>query len=240
VGSISIGADTLNGGNSNIYIGYGTGISAGNNNIFIGPGIVPASNTSNTLIIGNGGTPTIIGDLVGHRVGINMSSLPVTTPPVSLDIDGYARVQNGGLGMKKLPGSYSLDVNGDMQVSDGYGVLTFTHDSSNNSVTTISNTTSYPNCNATLRVTGGFFSANGITTTSGFVIPLKKGMFMVSTYVSGTEGSNHGYVGIAYNLLEQNLISSNAGSLLTSNVIDHTLTINNSGIIWTVTYFPSL
>jgi hypothetical protein len=187
--SISIGANTLNGGNSNIYIGANTGIASGSNNIFIGSSVNNGNvATSNTLLIGNGSSPTIIGDLSNRRVGINLSSLPVTYPSLSFDVSGYARIgttENGGLGINKLPGYYTLDVNGDMQVSDGYGVLTFTHDSNSNSVTSISNTASYPNCNATLQVTGGFFSKNGTTiaipTGTGVIIgKWKKGITVVS------------------------------------------------------------
>jgi hypothetical protein len=251
IGSISVGANTANGGNSNIYIGYGTGISAGNNNIFIGPAIVPASNTSNTLIIGNGGTPTIIGELVGHRVGINMSNLPVTTPAVSLDVDGYMRVQNGGLGINKLPGNYTLDVNGDMQVSDGYGVLTFTHDASSNSVTTISNTSSYPNCNATLQVTGGFFSASGTTASipiGGYATIglLKKGMLMLSVQDTDSGSTYLGALGIVTvfgSTYQIQTVSSNAYNIYLSNSTSN-LQIANSdayaahAYTYSITYFP--
>jgi hypothetical protein len=247
IGSISIGADTINGGNSNIYIGYGTGISAGNNNIFIGPGIVPASNTSNTLIIGNGGTPTIIGDLVGHRVGINMSNLPVTTPSLSLDVDGYMRIQNGGLGINKLPGSYTLDVNGDMQVSDGYGVLTFTHDVASNSVTTISNTSSYPNCNATLQVTGGFFSRRGsVAVSSGS--PQTIGQWKIGTVLISVQSGVY-YAARMYTCVEPGTPVIYA---MTNAVEDATTTITASGnniqitsslagpntFTYVITYFP--
>ena len=248
VGSISIGANTLNGGSSNIYIGYGTGISAGNNNIFIGPGIANSgtlpSNTSNTLVIGNGGTPTIIGDLTGHRVGFNMSSLPATDLPLTLDVNGYARIQNGYLGINTVPGDYTLDVNGNMQVSDGYGVLTFTRDGpetttpgvSRTSLTGIVNATgALPSVGiATLQVSDGYFSATGATTGSTTTIPLKKGMFMVSAISNLTV---HGYVGISYDSSNQTVVSSNAGGgLITSNAGNVTIATNTT---WTVTYFPS-
>jgi hypothetical protein len=227
--SISIGANTPAGGNSNIYIGYGTGIVSGSNNIFLGSGMTNSgSSTSNTLLIGNSNSATIIGDLSTNRVGINLSSLPATTPSLALDVGGYTRVTNG-LGINKLPGYYSLDVNGNMQVSDGYGVLTFTHDVNGNSTTTISNTSSYPNSNATLQVTGGFFSLNGTTSP----IPLKKGMFMISAY---SNGSNQGYIGIALSSSAQTLVSSNTGSIITSNSSSITVPTNTT---WTITYFPS-
>ena len=195
--SISFGANTLNGGNSNIYIGCATGIASGSNNIFLGPGVSNGGTaTSNTLLIGSGNNVSIISDLVGKRVGINLTSLPVTTPSIALDVSGYARIgtsANGGLGINKLPGAYALDVNGDMQVSDGYGTLTFSHDASNNSVTTISNTSTYANCNATLQVTGGFFSYRGSVTvatgTASNIGTWKKGNVLIA--VQDAAGTNY-------------------------------------------------
>jgi len=247
VGSISIGASTTNGGNSNIYIGYGSGVSAGNNNIFIGPGITPASNTSNTLLIGTGATPTIIGDLTGRRIGINKSSLPVTSPvPLALDVEGYARIQTGGLGINKMPGSFNLDVNGSMQVSDGFGVLTFS-----NSTTTISNTASYPNCNATLQVTGGFFStsgsvviANGVSSNIGI---LKKGIVIVSAQdpdtlsnvsaskIFMTTISNGTYV--ASDVASSTNLAAITNS--TSNIALSNSDSNSHTFAYSITYFPT-
>ena len=235
--SISIGANSVNGGNSNIYIGAGTGIASGSNNIFLGTGLTNSSvPASNTLLIGNGVSSTIVGDLVNRRVGINLSSLPTTSLELAFDVNGYTRIgtnQNGGLGINKLPGSYALDVNGEFNVSDGYGTMTFTRDVSCNTVVTVSNTPAYTNCNATMQVTGGFFSATGATTGSTTTIPLKKGMFMVSAISNTTV---HGYVGISYDSSHQTVVSSNAGGLITSNAGDVTIAVNTT---WTVTYFPS-
>jgi hypothetical protein len=260
VGSISLGANTLNGGNSNIYIGYGTGISAGNNNIFIGPNIkydavnLP-SNTSNTLIIGNGGTPTIIGDLVGHRVGLNMSSLPDTDLQLTLDVNGYARIQNGYLGINTVPSDYTLDVNGNMQVSDGYGVLTFTRDSSGASRTSLAGivnpTGTVPSIGvATLQVSDGFFSASGTTgsmatnDTSNIGV-WKKGIVIVSVQDTATSANYVGQMsmvrltGSTYTVVD-----------ISSNVANATITATDGNIILTstaattriytysITYFP--
>ena len=215
--SISIGANTLNGGNSNVYIGCGTGITTGSNNIFLGPGLTSVSSISNTLLIGSGTNTTIVGDLVGKRVGINLSSLPAT-PPVSiaLDINGFTRVGtngNGMLGVGIQPGTYNLDVLGDMRIQDGVGTLTFS--------------------NGTQTSTEGFTSATGATTGSTTTIPLKKGMFMVSAISNTTV---HGYVGISYDSSHQTVVSSNAGGLITSNAGNVTIAVNTT---WTVTYFPS-
>jgi hypothetical protein len=266
VGSISLGANTINGGNSNIYIGYGTGISAGNNNIFIGPGITSSgtlpSNTSNTLIIGNGGTPTIIGDLVGHRVGINMSNLPVTIPLLTLDVNGFARiggvVPNGGLGINRAPGDFTLDVNGNMRVSDGYGLLRFSNDASGVSRTSISGIVGAGSGGgapaavgiATLQVADGFFSASGTTDTmsNGELSNIgvwKKGIVAVSVQDVATSDNYVGQmsmvrlIGSTYTVVD---ISSNVSNATITATDSNIVLTNNGGesrtYTYSITYFP--
>ena len=63
--SVSLGGNSLAGGISNIYIGYGTGITAGNSNIFIGTNINSTTNNaiaafSNTVLIKGTGTNYMI------------------------------------------------------------------------------------------------------------------------------------------------------------------------------------
>ncbi len=238
-GSISIGANTLNGGNSNIYIGYGTGISAGNNNIFIGPAITPASNTSNTLMIGNGATPTIIGDLAGRRIGIGLSSLPATLPvSLDLDVNRYARIgtsQQGGLGINTMPGSFGLDVNGTMRVSDGFGTLRFSNDASGISRTSISgivNPGSSPAAVgiATLQVADGFFSASGVAGP----IPLKRGLFMISAF---NLTNYYAYIGIALSTSSQAAVREVSNATILT-VVPSSISAT-TGTSWTITYFPS-
>jgi hypothetical protein len=129
--SISIGANTLNGGNSNIYIGSSTGIASGSNNIFLGPGMSNGgTSVSNRLMIGSGSNTAIVGDLASNRVGINLSSLPSTTPDLKFDVNGFTRIgtnANGGLGINMLPGNYALDVTGTERIQDGVGTLIFSN-----------------------------------------------------------------------------------------------------------------
>lgn len=252
--SISIGANTLNGGNSNIYIGANTGIASGSNNIFIGPSVSNGGTAaSNTLLIGSGSNITLVGDMSNKRIGINLSNLPVTSPSLTLDVNGYARIgtnQNGGLGINTLPGTYTVDINGDMRVSDGYGVLTFTHDSNSNSVTSISNTAGYAGCNATLQVTGGFFSKSGTVSvgpSSGVTIGTwKKGITIVSaqdTIASSNYVAQITLVtvtGGVYTLVP--LVSSNSGTTTIGGASSNIDVTNGTGstIIYSysVTHLP--
>jgi hypothetical protein len=217
--SIGYNAGSAISGNRNIFIGSGTtGASGGSSNIYIGTNLPnrTTSWSSNILQIGNGTTPAIIGDMTGNRVGINLSDLPTTTPPIALDINGFTRIgtnNNGMLGINVMPTTYHLDINGSMRIQDGVGTLTFS--------------------NGTQTSTGGFTSATGATTGSTTTIPLKKGMFIVSAI---SNMSVHGYVGISYDSSHQTVVSSNAGGLITSNAGNVTIAVNTT---WTVTYFPS-
>jgi len=128
--SISIGSFSVAGGNSNIYIGAGTGIATGSNNIFLGTGLNPAS-TANTLMIGNGGSNmAIVGVLSGtsNRIGINYSSptaFPSTSSNNALDVNGLTRIGgstgNGQLGVNIQPTTNTFDVNGTARIQDGSG-----------------------------------------------------------------------------------------------------------------------
>ena len=249
--NVAIGSSTNVSGNSNVFIGYSTGIP-GNNNIFIGAGMTNnGSSASNLLLIGNSNNATIIGDLSTNRVGINMSSLPITTPYISLDVGGYARISNG-LGIGKTPGYYSLDVNGTMQVSDGYGTLTFTNDGLGNSLTTISNTSSYSSCNATLQVTGGVFSVSGTITIPGTsssnIGILKKGIVLASAQdstVTTVYASRMYMVSVSNttyttsSMANSSVLSSITNSGTTSNLVLSNTDGSSHTFTYSITYFPS-
>jgi hypothetical protein len=238
--SISIGANTLNGGNSNIYIGCGTGIPSGSNNIFLGPAVTNGgTSVSNRLLIGSGSNTAIIGDLVNNRVGINLTTLPTTlSPDIKLDVNGYARIgtnRTGGLGINTAPGYYALDVEGEMRVTNGYGSLLFTRNG-DDTITTISNTSSYPNNSATLQVTGGYFSSNGTTAAGATTtVTFKKGMFMLSATSNTTR---HGYIGVASSASAYTVVSEGSnGTLITAN--GSTLVVSAGTVAWNITYFPT-
>lgn len=253
--SISIGANTLNGGNSNIYIGANTGIASGSNNIFIGPSVSNGGTAaSNTLLIGSGSNITLVGDLSNKRIGINLSNLSVTSPTLTLDVNGYARIgtnQNGGLGINTLPGTYTVDVNGDMRVSDGYGALTFTHDASNNSVTSISNTAGYAGCNATLEVTGGFFSKRGtvsISAGTGVTIGTRKrGITIVSAQDKFASSNFAGQIALVtetggvYNIVSvasSNSVNTDINVGASSNIIITNGTVSTIIYDYSITHLP--
>jgi len=245
--SISIGANTLNGGNSNIYIGSSTGIATGSNNIFIGPGVSNGgASVSNTLLIGIGSNTLLRGDLASNRVGINTSALTAPSNYITLDVNGYTRIggstNNGNLGINTLPGTYTLDVNGDMRVSDGWASLVMTHDSNSNATLGFSNVR-LANCNATIQSTGGFFSSQGTapaSTISQLIrTPVLPGYFMFSAespdgnvYHNGLFYRRRGVYSVVSQASNATILGMNisAGLFLLSNA---------SNLNWNTTFFPA-
>ena len=243
INTIAIGANSIGSGTGNIYLGAGTGSTSGTSNIFIGRGVAPLGIVSNTLLVGHGSNYAITANLglEPPLVGIGLSS-----PEYTLDVNGYARVgstQNGGLGINTNPYDYTLNVNGDMQVTDGYGVFRFTHDANSNSVTTIAPTTTYANAEATLSVTGGFFSTRGIaapTPTDPLIIgTLKAGMVMITVTTTG-EGVSQARLFLANTPTDYLDFRSRGDDIIN---IDGSGNINISNadyvMLWTITYFPS-
>ena len=233
--SISIGANTINGGNSNIYIGCATGIASGSNNIFLGPGISNGGTAvSNRLMIGSGSNTAIVGDLSSNRVGINLSTLPMTTPNLTLDVNGFTRIgtnANGGLGINMLPGNYALDVTGAQRIQDGVGTLTFS--------------------NGIQTSTGGFSCINGTTgpIAAGFTLNIglwKKGLVMI--YAQDTSNgfsftSQFSMVRFSSNFYTIDVMSSiNSNATIFQN--NNNIVLSNTGFstrsyTYSITYFPS-
>ena len=181
--SISIGSYSSGGGNSNIYIGAGTGVPVGVGNIFLGTAITgyPGIAVSNTLQIGNNGgggysNMAIIGNLDGssNHVGINYSwhTFLSTQSTNALDVNGMTRIGgptgNGMLAVNTAPGSYTLDVNGNARIQDGSGTFIFNGGSLNTSDATgtgsISNgNIAVSNATGTGSISGGVLNVSNAT-----------------------------------------------------------------------------
>jgi hypothetical protein len=247
INTIAIGANTIASGTGNIYIGTGTGSPSGTSNIFIGQQVNPGGSPSNLLLIGQGSNYAISADMstTPPNVGIGTA-----TPAFPLDVNGYVRIggisaiPNGGLGINANPYDYTLNVNGDMQVTDGYGILRFTHDASCNSVTTLDVTGTYSSSNAvaTLGVTGGFFSYRGIlpeTGTATVIGVASPGLFLVSVQTAG--GDYDTFYGMFSTAIHQITRSSNVTMISFAGTA---IKIDNGGssgsMSWVITYFPSL
>ena len=232
--SISIGANSINGGNSNIYIGYATGIASGSNNIFIGPSMSNGGTAvSNQLMIGSGSNTAIVGDLSSNRVGINLSNLPTTTPSVTLDVNGFTRIgtnANGGLGINMLPGNYALDVTGAQRIQDGVGTLTFS--------------------NGIQTSTGGFNSVTGISAALLYTEPTnigvwKKGLVMVSAQDTSNSTNFTSQLamvcltGTTYTVTAMSSVNSNATITASTSNIVLTNNVNDTRRYnYSITYFP--
>ena len=214
--SISLGGNSLAGGISNIYIGYGTGITAGNSNIFIGTNINSTTNNaiasfSNTVLIKGTGTNYMISGSNGY-VGINMPySAPLPTLP--LMVNGFAQIgapNNGMLGINITPASYHLDVSGYIHASDGAGTLLFS-----NGTFSCTNGMFGTNLPTTPPTTPFFVNGNAqVGTTSG-----KLGINMAPTYsldVTGTMRVNDG-TGTA--ALSNGVLSSTGGFFSSNGTI---------------------
>jgi hypothetical protein len=157
---VMIGANTSGNGSSNILIGSGTkltGISS--NNILIGPDITPATALCNTFQLGRStGDITLSGDLLHHGIGIGLPQ--IRDIGFALDVSGYVHISNAGLGINADPRDHTLNVAGDMRVSDGYGTLALSNDGS------LASTLNYGPAtganNATMTINGTLNVSNGL------------------------------------------------------------------------------
>jgi hypothetical protein len=271
--TIAIGSNVDGDGSNNIYIGAGTGMlgAAGTSNIFIGHGNTLTGVTKQFLLgplvaqpggsLTNSLAPNYLlgGDFASNRLGINLSN-----PTYNLDVNGYARIGTnsvGGLGINTNPVDYTFNVNGDMQVSDGYGRLRLTHDLAASSTPGYSRMTLVGITNsggsppavgiATLQVSDGYFSASGTTSSmasggTAIIGVWKKGIVIVSAQDTATSANYVGQTsmicltGTTYTM---NVMASNAANasigLSSSNII-----LSNSGganrtYTYSITYFPT-
>lgn len=248
---ISIGANAFGTGSSNIYIGNSTG-GTGSNNIFIGHNIAPGPGVSDRLYIGHDlSTVIMTGDLSENWIGINTTEK--YTPLNKLDVSGYTYIL-GGLGINASPLTNTLNVNGDFQVQDGYGIMTFDHN------TTTSNTEvgirSYtPGKTAIFDVSGTVIGSQGLYSLQGTInnlaagatqilAPLRLGMLMIAVreapYIS-EYASRVDLVIDATTAVVSNLSSNQSGVFIqysTSNIV-----LSNSSVLplnfsYMITYLP--
>lgn len=257
--TIAIGSNVDGDGSNNIYIGAGAGVTgdAGTSNIFIGHGTSLAGPVTKQFLLGplitqppssltHSLAPNYLlgGDFASNRLGINLSN-----PTFNLDVNGYARIGTnsvGGLGVNASPLDYTFNVNGDMQVSDGYGVLRLTHDPvgsatagySRMTLAGISNVSGSPPAPgiSTLQVSDGYFSGSGTTTAGGTTtLTLKKGIFMVS---ATSNSSCHAYIGMAISPSSYVKVSEGSNAtLITANL--STVVVAAGTVSWSITYFPT-
>jgi hypothetical protein len=128
-------------GTYNIVVGHYAGsttVMTGSNNIIIGNGVKMGATCNSTIYIGNQSNIPIAAETVSNSVAIGKSDTGMyyigTTsrvPGLMMDVSGYARIANG-LAIGRDPLQYTLDVNGTVRATDGYGTMTMYHDASGN------------------------------------------------------------------------------------------------------------
>ena len=128
-------------GNSNIVVGHNSGSTTamtGSNNIIVGHGVQMGAACNSTIYIGNQSNIPIAAETVSNSVAIGKSDTGMyyigTTsrvPGLMMDVSGYARIANG-LAIGRDPLQYTLDVNGSVRATDGYGTMAMYHDASGN------------------------------------------------------------------------------------------------------------
>ena len=257
---ISIGANSGGNGSNNIFVGTSTG-TVGASNILLGHHLNPG-NVSNKIQIGYSNHIPIAADLSTNWVGLGGFQGPVFTNE-KLDISGSTYIL-GNVGINTEPGvNGTLDVNGDFNVDDGYGILRYRTDLSTSRVV-LSNFSGgtaeldVSGCvsSSTMIASGGLWSLRnqtpspaGSTITIG---PLKIGLAMVSIqsawnptteYAAGTffildpTFSAPVVSNVSYNHSTNTLISF--GGMLGGSGIN----ISNNGSLaqyynYSITYFP--
>jgi hypothetical protein len=218
---IAIGASSIGGGLSNIFIGNGTG-TVGSSNIFIGHGIAPV-NVSNQIRIGMSNRIVIAADLSLGWVGFGGILNPVDVSN-KVDVSGNMRIE-GDLGIRTTPGMYTLDVSGTFRTTRNGNFIDFS--------------------GSALRSTGGFTSIQGDisgiigVTTIGTI---RKGIILVSAVDRASSANRAAYTYFAWTTSNLTAMSTaiNGDTSMTSSGTN--LQISNITSVkrydYSITYFP--
>jgi hypothetical protein len=247
--TISIGANSGGNGPSNIFVGTSTGTTgAGTSNVLIGNYIAPGS-VSYQIKIGSGTRIPIAADLCKNWVGLGGFANPVH-PYDGLDVSGSTYIL-GNVGINTEPGvDGTLDINGTLNVDDGYGYTRY-RTYGTTSILTLSN---YTGGRAELdifgaaQITQGIWSSRGsnlvVSNTSNVQIgTLKKGLVMISV-ASGTiqfDGRTSFVLDTAAGTVSN--VASNKSTNTTVNFTANSINISNTSggaltYSWSITYFP--
>lgn len=140
--NLVLGANSGTGltGSSNIILGAGSGTGlTGSSNIILGTNIAPLTTTmSNKFLLGSPSNTIAAGDfsngifVVGstntnaYKVGTTTPFIQTSLFPITLDVYNYARFDRG-IGIGCDPAAYTLDVNGQFRVTDGFGQFIFSN-----------------------------------------------------------------------------------------------------------------
>lgn len=229
---ISIGKSSGGNGANNIFLGTNTG-TVGQSNVLIGHFITP-SNVSNQIRIGYSNQIPIAADLSRTWVGLGGGLTPSSVDPsgglyAHVDISGGLRVQ-GNLGVNIVPGTRTLDVNGNFRAKEGVNVLEFV--------------------NGTTQSTGGFFSVSGDVTVGPSTISspigtLKRGIVQVSTVRNDDATDRAASIFFAYTSSNAAVLSSHSNGNMSLVLSTSNIQISNTSGLpllyqYSITYFPLL
>lgn len=257
--NVIVGANTVGNGSSNIILGAQSRILSGSSNILIGTNLDVSTSTTNRFYLGNGvNNITLASDLAARNLGINN---PAPNSAFALDVSGYTYVR-GGLGINDDPRDYTLNVNGNFRVQNGYGVMIFDTPltdvfdaSSGDTLVTLNSYTAGKK--AVLDVSGnvaadrGFYSSRGTTTIGGNSVVsigvLRQGIAMISAQSLTTPSNNYDartvFIRNTANTADIILMSTAIATGATITFTTNSINISNGAAgsltyAWSITYLP--
>jgi hypothetical protein len=274
--NICLGSLSSNTGSNNIIIGNGTvSPSAGKNNLILGTAVAPQSYAladgssvsipagfSNKLFIGSGSNVLIAGDFTKGVVSIGTTNTNTNTcntaypnftlGSISLDVANFARFQKG-VAIGCDPASYTLDVNGQFRVTDGWGQLAFSNNYNNTGYSNsfVEMKPVYATGTMTVVVTGltsssGYYTAKGsISATSSISDIVRPGLVTVAL----TDESSSNYYTASFSVPKSgtgnpggsiNVNSVWASVDITASVVTITSTTATFPIYYNITVFPTV
>jgi hypothetical protein len=230
-GNVSVGAGAVGAGSSNVRIGNAAG-GEGSRCVVIG-----ASSTSSTfsdaIVVGTGLTATadrqfrvgptfLYGDMSANWLGIGTAT---RTSNARLDVSGNVCLSGQiGVGVGGDGPVRTLDVNGDMQASDGGGSFLFA-----DGLTT--STHGFGSLQGTVEVTGGVKEI-GV---------LRRGIVIVSAVDQATSANRAARILFAYTVSNASEIGSNDAGSASITLDGSNIRVTdaaNGTYAWSITYVP--